>query len=106
MVFSRSHEVLATRLQEEGQTIEEKEACKVLGVWITEDAGDWTRSTNEICKSAYSRISMLTKLKYVRVRTEDLLEIYSLFIRSRSEYCAVAFHSSLTQEQSRKIENI
>ena len=49
---------------------------------------------------------MLTKLKYVGVRTEDLLDIYSLFIRSRAEYCAVAFHSSLTQEQSKKIENI
>ena len=106
MVFSRSQEVFATRLQVGGLTIEQKEACKVLGVWITEDAGDWTRNTKEICKSAYSRISMLTKLKYVGVKTEDLLEIYSLFIRSRAEYCAVAFHSSLTQEQSKKIENI
>ena len=49
---------------------------------------------------------MLTKLKYVGVKIPDLLEIYCLFVRSRAEYCAVAFHSSLTQEQSRKIENI
>jgi hypothetical protein len=106
MVFTRSQEVFATRLQIGGLTIEQKEACKVLGVWITQDAGDWTRNTKEICKSAYARISMLTKLKYVGVGIEDLLEIYSLFIRSRAEYCAVAFHSSLTQEQSKKIENI
>ena len=78
----------------------------MLGVWITEDGGDWTSNTKEICKSAYSRISMLTKLKYVGVSTEDLLKIYSLFIQSRAEYCAVAFYSSLTQEQSKKIENI
>ena len=45
-------------------------------------------------------------LKYVGVRWNDLLEIYSLFIRSRAEYCSVVFHSSLTQEQTRKIENI
>ena len=65
--FYKVKEVFATRLQIGGLTIEEEEknACKVLGVWITEDAGDWTRNTKEICKSAYSRISMLTKLKYV-----------------------------------------
>ena len=106
MIFSRSQEEFATRLAINGQTIEQKEACKVLGVWISQDAGDWERNTKEICKSAYSRISMLTKLKYVGVKIQDLLEIYTLFVRSRAEYCSVAFHSSLTQEQSRKIENI
>ena len=29
-----------------------------------------------------------------------------LFIRSVAEYCSVSFHSSLTQEQSRKLEGI
>ena len=37
---------------------------------------------------------MLTKLRYVCVNTEDLLEIYCLFIRSRAEYCSVVFHDS------------
>ena len=106
MVFSRSQEEFVTRLAIDGQTIDQKEACKILGVWISQDAGDWERNTKEICKSAYARISMLTKLRYVGVRMEDLLEIYVLFIRSRTEYCSVAFHSSLTQEQSRKLENI
>ena len=49
---------------------------------------------------------MLTKLKYVGVSREDLLDIYILFIRSVTEYCAVVFHSSLTQEESRKLEQI
>ena len=49
---------------------------------------------------------MITKLKYAGVRTEDLLDIYILFIRSVNEYCAVAFHSSLTQEESNKLEMI
>ena len=38
--------------------------------------------------------------------TEDLLEIYKLFIRSLTEYCSVVFHSSLTQKQSLKLERI
>ena len=49
---------------------------------------------------------MLTKLKYAGVRIEDLLDIYILFIRSVTEYCAVVFHSSLTIEQSNKLEMI
>ena len=49
---------------------------------------------------------MLTKLKYAGVSRDDLLEVYKLFIRSIAEYCAVAFHSSLTNEQSNKLEKI
>ena len=49
---------------------------------------------------------MLTKLKYAGVEMEDLLEIYQLFIRSCAEYCSVAFHSSLTDTQSRSLERL
>ena len=49
---------------------------------------------------------MLTKLKYVGVCVDDLLDIYILFIRSVTEYCAVAFHSRLTIEESNKLERI
>ena len=52
----------------------------------------------EGCTFSYSKISMLTKLKYV--------EIYCLFVRSRAEYCSLVFPRSLTQEQSEKNENI
>ena len=49
---------------------------------------------------------MLTKLKYVGVGTEDLLNMFMLFIRSCAEYCSVVFHSRLTVEQSACIEII
>ena len=49
---------------------------------------------------------MLSKLKYTGVSTSDLLEIYSLFIRSRAEYMSVVWHSSLTILEANKIENI
>ena len=57
-------------------------------------------------KSAYSRILMLSKLKYTGVSTKDLLDIYSLFIGSRAEYMSVVWHSSLTSMEEKKIENI
>ena len=37
---------------------------------------------------------------------KDLVETYTLFIRSRAEYVSVAFHSSLTKKQERVIEII
>lgn len=95
-----------TRLTVNNSKIDQKHVSKILGCWVDEDAGKWVTNTKELCKSAYSRISMLTKLKYVGVSTEDLIEIYTLFIRSRAEYVSVVWHSSLTAEQTKKIENI
>ena len=105
MIFSRSKTQFATRLMIDDQVIERVSVSKLLGIWISDDMS-WSRNTQEICKKAYSRLNMLTKLKYVGVPTEDLLDIYILFIRSVTEYCAVVFHSSLTLQQSEKIEKI
>ena len=49
---------------------------------------------------------MLTKLKYVGVCTEDLIDIYVLFIKSIVEYCAVVWHSSLTVELVGNLERV
>ena len=51
-------------------------------------------------------MSMITKLKYVGVTIEDLIDIYILYIRSITEYCSVVYHSRLTNEDSDKIERI
>ena len=105
MVFTRSKEDFATRLKVNNCKIDQVSVSKILGIWISEDLS-WDRNTKEMCRKAYSRMSMLTKLKYVGVKTEDLIEIYTLFIRSITEYCAVAFHSSLTVAQATDIERI
>ena len=86
--------------------MDQKEAVKILGRWIDEEAGKWSTKTQSLCKSAYSRISMLSKLKYVGVHREDWLEIYKLFIHSRAEYMSVLWHGSLTLAQEQKVENI
>ena len=74
-------------------------------VWISDDLS-WSRNSTEICKQAYTRLSMLTRLKYVGVQTEDLLDVYVLYIRSVTEYCSTVFHSRLTDADSNKIERI
>ena len=77
----------------------------MLGLWLTEDLR-WTKNTREICIKAYSRVSLLTKLKYVGVKIEDLIDVYILYIRSLTEYCSVVFHSRLSVEDSDCLERI
>ena len=105
MIFSRTKEEFTTRLSINDVIIDRKQVSKLLGVWISEDMS-WSKNCQEICRKAYSRLSMITKLKYVGVSKDDLIDIYILFIRSVAEYCAVSFHSSLTVEQSGKLERI
>ena len=105
MIFSRSGQDFATRLTINETILDRVSETRILGVWIRDDLS-WSRQCSEICIQAYSRLSMLTRLKYVGVNTEDLLDVYKLFIRSVIEYCSVVYHSRLTEEQSNKIERI
>ena len=105
MIFSRSKTNFTTRLSINNSKLDRISVIKLLGLWVSEDLS-WDQNTKNICRRAYFRISMLTKLRYVGVSTKDLIETYVLFIRSVTEYCAVAFHSSLTIEQTTDIERI
>ena len=96
---------MATRLTMNSKTIDRVEEIKLVGVWVTTWL-DWDKNIREICKKAYARMTMLTKLKYVGVKEEDLLNIYVLYIRSLLEYCSTVWHSTLTVEQSKNIENV
>jgi hypothetical protein len=105
MVVSSSKENFATRLTLDNAKIDRvKEICH-LGVWITEDM-TWNKHVSQICKGCYPRVKMLSKLKYVGVEVEELINIYTLFIRSKTEYCSTVFHSSLSERLSDKIEAI
>ena len=103
IIFSRTKSNISTRITVNDNPIERKQHIKILGMWLQEDGG-WSKNTQEYCKKAYSRLSMLTKLKYAGVQTEDLITIFKLFIRSTLEYNSVAFHSSLTSQQENALE--
>ena len=49
---------------------------------------------------------MITNIKYVGVGTDDLIDIYKLYIRSIMEYCSVVWHSTLTEQQSMDLERV
>ena len=80
-IFTRSRQEFASCFIVNNTHIERKYVTKMLGMWIKE-SGKWTKNTAELCKQAFCKISMLTKLKYAGTSIADLLEIYKLFIRS------------------------
>ena len=51
----------------------------MVGVWVTNYL-DWEKNTRELCKKAYARLTMLTKLKYVGIPRKDLIDVYNLYI--------------------------
>lgn len=105
MVFTKSKEGFATRLTINEKPLERAYEMIHLGVWISHDL-PWDKHISEICKRAYLRVKLLAKLKYVGVSMENLVELYCLLIRSLTEYCSTAFHSSLSIKQSNKLEAI
>ena len=105
MIFSRSREVFSTRLTINEKTLIQVKEVKLLGVWINEDLS-WTKNCQEIYKKAFSRINIISKLKYAGMSRSDLINIYIMHIRSVTEYCSTAFHFSLTCDQEKKLESI
>jgi hypothetical protein len=83
IVFSRSKEQFSTRINLDNVKLDRVTETKMLGLWLTEDL-KWAKNTKEICIRSYSRVSLLTKLKYVGVKIEDLIEVYILYIRQNT----------------------
>ena len=57
-----------------------------------------------MCKRAYAKVGLLTKLKYAGVSTDDLILLYKLHVKSCLEYCVVSWHSSISSRQEAAIE--
>jgi hypothetical protein len=66
MILSRSEEQFTTRLTINNVKLDRISETKILGLYISDDLS-WSRNCKEICIKAYSRLQMITKLKYVGV---------------------------------------
>ena len=103
IIFTRTKEVFATRITVNDNVLERVKTIKLLGVWLQEDGG-WQTNTQQMCKRAYARVGMLTRLKYAGVSTDNLILLYKLHVRSCLEYVVVAWHSSISSRQEAAIE--
>ena len=81
MIFSGCQTKLTTILVLNNSNIDQVQCIKSLGLWITQDLS-WQLNCEQMCRKAYARLSLITKLKYAGIQREDLIDVYKLFIRS------------------------
>ena len=94
-----------SRLEVEGENIDEKENGKLLGTIITNDL-KWEDNTMEIIKKANARMCLLRAIFSFSPPKSDLKTIYIQYIRSHIEQSCVVWHFSLTQEDRDNIERV
>ena len=78
----------STRLKLEDKVLQQVHSKKLLGLVITDDLS-WKANTSFLVKRAYSRMIILKNLFSFGVSIQDLVEIYTLYIRSVVEQSAV-----------------
>ena len=87
------------------ETIERVLCYKLLGVLIDTNL-KWYNHFDLICSKASARLHFLVQLKRNGSTVKDMLQFDESIIRSVLEYACPAWHSSLTVEQSSRIEAI
>ena len=94
-----------TRLTLDNNVLKQVNETRLLGVIISDDLS-WHSNSDFIVKKAYKRMTMLHKLYEFSISTEDMLEIYILYIRSILEGSTVVWHSLITQAEQLAIERV
>ena len=87
------------------ETIERVLCYKLLGVLIDSNL-KWDNHVDSMCSKASARLHFLVQLKRNGATVKDMLHFYETVIRSVLEYACPAWHSSLTVDQSSRIEAI
>ena len=94
-----------TRLHLNSRIIEKVEHTKLLGTIISSDLS-WRKNTQFIIQKAYKRLEIIRKLYEFDVPTYDLVNIYTLYVRSILEFNCCVWHFSITLEESSDIERV
>jgi hypothetical protein len=85
----------STRIMLEDRLLEEVQECCLLGLTITNQLS-WQKKTENLVKKANTRMIILHRLYGFNLPVEDMVNIYTLFIRTMLEYSCVVWHSSIT----------
>ena len=80
-------------------------SVSLLGAKLSDDL-KWTLNTQNIITKCSAKLYMLSKLKAFKVSRQDLVKIWTTFIRPITEYVAPLWHSSLTIIEKVKIERL
>ena len=94
-----------TRLTLEGNVLDQVKETRLLGIVLRDDLS-WKSNTAELTRRAFSRMVILKNLVKFDVPLIDLVQIYTLYIRSVAEQSAVVWHPSITKGEQRDIERV
>ena len=89
----------------EDNLLEQVRETRLLGVVIN-DRLTWHSNTDFIVKKAYKRMILLHKLFEFDLSLPDMINIYTLYIRSILESSAVVWHSDITKSEQKDIERV
>ena len=95
----------ATRVNLNGSLLDTIDETRLLGTIVTTDL-KWHSNTDYIIKRGYQRMTMLRKLYQFDIPTEDLVLIYTLYIRSVLEFNSNVWFASITNEEREDIERV
>ena len=87
------------------QVIPDCQQVKLLGVIIRSDL-KWTDHVNHITSKASRKLYLIRLLKRFGMPLSDLITVFTAYIRPILAYCCIVWNSSLTQQQSAKIETM
>jgi hypothetical protein len=85
--------------------IERVTSFKLLGITVMNNMS-WENHVSAICAKSSKRLHFLTILKRSAVSPTDLLQFYKCVIRPVIEYACPVWQSSLTSDQSDRLESV
>ncbi|KAI8498013.1 hypothetical protein Bbelb_239570 [Branchiostoma belcheri] len=85
--------------------VQQVKVLRVLGVILQADL-KWNSHVDSVCTKANQRLYFLRKLKHFHPASDNLLTVYTSYIRPILEYAAPVWHSGLPNKLSDRIEKV
>ena len=102
MIISGTKEANIPKLTVGDQELERVTSSKLVGLHIQNDL-KWDTHVNYIVDSSKKKLFFLAQLKRAKVAEKDLVLFYKSIVRSKLEYAAPAFSTSLPQNLKDKL---
>ena len=106
MIFNFTNNFQFTsRILIEDQPLKLVSETKLLGLILRDDL-KWSSNTDYLIKRANARMEIQRRLAKFSAPVKDMIQIYIIYIRSILEQSCVIWHSSLTEEDSMRLERV
>ena len=102
--FTRNYQ-FSTRVKMNGSLLDTIDSTRLLGTLVRSDM-KWHDNTQYITQRGYQRMTMLRKLYEFDIPKEDLVLIYTMYIRSVLEFNSNVWFSAISNEEREDIERV